>query len=284
MKYRHETLERMVVERIGVVTIDGPVQVESVAFLIRGGVLEKYNGQAVDVVVPEAVVDIAIDAFNGCRIRSIQFPATIRNLTAKMPETIQKVYLPLGLEVIGNQVFSGCEILENVEFPASLRTIGGRAFYGCNSLTRVIIPETTRFSNWQAFWNCGNLIDVRATSLQQFLNTPWGDSRYKDLTGYLHSVLEQRKQKRACPFCGGKMRWHITGHYECCVCDFGSSFGNGVNGYYADVASIYDEGVSEDVGAILGGDYNARDHRRIAHSWYAKLIADYLATKGMQWK
>lgn len=259
-------------------------------YVIRGGVLEKYNGQSVDVIVPNHVVDIAADAFTGCRLRSIVIPGSVKNLTAKMPETLEKVVFSEGLEHIGDNAFYGCTCLNDFTFPQSLRTIGAYAFYNCASLKSVHIPASTAFSGWCAFWYCGSLTDVKACRLQQFLATPWGTPIENELTAYLRNVLEQRKTENACPFCGNKIRklYRSDGdrHYGCGICDYMYHKNSSWSGdYLANIERMKSQPITNGIGnaafGIAGG--NSRQEPPRACKAFAQLINDYLAKRGLQW-
>ena len=74
-------------------------------FDIENDVLVKYHGADESVVVPNGVVSIGPNAFEGAK-------------------SIQEVSLPEGLTNIGEMAFSDLENLRRVEFPSTLKTIG----------------------------------------------------------------------------------------------------------------------------------------------------------------
>ena len=49
-------------------------------FLIRGGVLEKYNGEATEVIIPDNVKAIGNKAFAGLQIAEISFPKGVESI------------------------------------------------------------------------------------------------------------------------------------------------------------------------------------------------------------
>jgi hypothetical protein len=77
-------------------------------FVVDDGVLKKYAGLAINVVIPSDVYAIADIAFYGSRITSVV-----------MGETLQS---------IGRQAFAECRNLESVSIPASVTYIGDDAF------------------------------------------------------------------------------------------------------------------------------------------------------------
>lgn len=49
-------------------------------FVIEAGVLKEYHGEAVDVVLPETVLEISSECFKGMKLSSIKFPKSLKNL------------------------------------------------------------------------------------------------------------------------------------------------------------------------------------------------------------
>ena len=86
----------------------------SADFVIRGGVLEKYNGAATEVVVPNSVKTIGAYAFRNCI-------------------GITSVVLPDSVQEIPERAFCGCSSLTSVTIPTSAQKIGSCAFNGCSS-------------------------------------------------------------------------------------------------------------------------------------------------------
>ena len=83
--------------------------------------LERYQGTATDVTVPEGITTLAIDAF--------------------LFSPVKTVTLSEGLQTIGDTVFFGCEGLMALEIPSTVTSIGIGAFQGCDQLTEITIPE-----------------------------------------------------------------------------------------------------------------------------------------------
>ena len=109
-------------------------------FIIRDGVLEKYDGVDDDIVIPDGVVEIGESAFEDSTIRS--------------------VIIPEGVKTIGELAFSNCMFLEDVVIAPSVTTIGFRAFAECDELTVVTIPEGVTELPPGLFWGCTSLTNV----------------------------------------------------------------------------------------------------------------------------
>lgn len=138
-------------------------------FVIRGGVLVKYNGAATEAVIPSGVKIIGGEnsysgAFRDCvGITSVVIPDSVQEIrdgafygcagltTVTMPNSLQK---------IGDSTFCNCSSLTAITIPDSVREIGKSAFYGCSSLASVIIPNSVQKVGDFAFYECSSLISV----------------------------------------------------------------------------------------------------------------------------
>ncbi len=114
-------------------------------FVIRAGGLIKYNGAAINVVVPDTVTYIVDgtnndSAFGQCK-------------------GLKSVILPEGLSVIGDFAFNDCINLENINIPGSVRRIGKSAFNNCVKLKNIKI-ENVEYIDDYAFCNCLNITTI----------------------------------------------------------------------------------------------------------------------------
>jgi hypothetical protein len=91
-------------------------------FVIRAGTLERYNGAATDVVVPDGVTAIGDECFINSQITSVVFPDS--------------------LKVIGKESFRRCKNLKSVVLPDSVVSVGDYAFADCSSLEQLVVPES----------------------------------------------------------------------------------------------------------------------------------------------
>lgn len=71
---------------------------------------------------------------------------------------LREVYIPDGVEEIGDSSFCGCERLSVIRFPRSLREIGWAAFKGCKSLRFITIPGDSLNVSENAFAGCDNMV------------------------------------------------------------------------------------------------------------------------------
>ena len=107
-------------------------------FIIENGVLTKYVGPGGDVVIPEGVTSIGIQAFSYC-------------------ESLTNVVIPAGVTRIGYAAFSGCRALESVTIPDGVTSIGYLAFSYCSALESVTIPEGVTEIGKAVFSGCSRL-------------------------------------------------------------------------------------------------------------------------------
>ena len=114
-----------------------------------------------EVRIPEGIKHIAGSAL--CGWDSIYVPEDTTGLSVagtskyNITNNVTALYLPEGLETIGNMAFFRMAGVEKIDLPSSLRTIGSDAFYFCSSLTEVTGGENLREIGDSAFYYCSAL-------------------------------------------------------------------------------------------------------------------------------
>ena len=79
---------------------------------------------ATEYVVPDSTWGVAPNAFRGC-------------------DSLKKVVLPKGLNMIGDGAFADCASLSEINFPEGLEWIESGAFWDCSSLTgEIVLPKS----------------------------------------------------------------------------------------------------------------------------------------------
>lgn len=136
-------------------------------FEIEDGVLVKYIGTAVNVVVPDCVTAIGEEAFspyNSLEISEISGDVTTldeyssRELWSEedwMYNTVPVIYDETDDE--SNGVIHPCYFIENIEIPGSVTRIEAKAFSGCHSLKKIIIHHGVTAIGESAFAECTSL-------------------------------------------------------------------------------------------------------------------------------
>lgn len=99
-------------------------------FEIENGVLTEYQGEDVDVIVPEGVREIGEGAFWRCDVESVR--------------------LPQGIRAIRSGAFMNCRSLRRINLPESVRTIETEAFHG-SGLRAIRLPEGLKRIESSAF-------------------------------------------------------------------------------------------------------------------------------------
>ena len=124
--------------------INGRSTYESDGFAVIEGELVDYRGGEDNVVVPDGVTAIGIEAFRSCKeMSSINIPGSvkeIRDYAFDYCTGLTAVDLPGSLIKIGTGAFNSCIGLISINIPGSVKEIGDFAFDNCPGLT-VVCPE-----------------------------------------------------------------------------------------------------------------------------------------------
>ena len=205
-------------------------------FVIRGGVLEKYCGESVDVVIPNNVTAIGEGAFGGLQIKSVVIPNSVREIrdaafsrcsaltSVKIPNSVKKigqsafwgcsalksVTLPDGIKEIEDRAFENCTSLASVTLPASLTVINGSAFENCAALKSVTIPKSVNSIGSDAFKGCTALRSVTILNRKTLIGT----YAFKEYDEYIaeknaekaKKIAEARRREGKCRHCGGSFK------------------------------------------------------------------------------
>ena len=105
--------------------------------IVGDGIAIKYSGSETEVTVPENVKFLS-DAFTSC-------------------DSVVKVTLSEGVEVIGDRAFSGMKSLETVVISSTVRSIGDHAFSFCNAMKEIEIPKNVKETGEFLFSRCSAL-------------------------------------------------------------------------------------------------------------------------------
>ena len=138
------------------------------AKVISAGYGKLYKG---NLVIPDtihsmgeayAVTKIGKEAFAGCKITSVAFPKTLREIegNAFTWSSIKSFSFPEGVTIQGDVSFKGCESLEEVELPDNLTRIQDYAFTYCGKLKKITLPSTVQEIGKAAFEFCWSLESI----------------------------------------------------------------------------------------------------------------------------
>ena len=201
MQYSVERVREKVQEIKGTVSVEGTVRTQDADFIIRGGVLERYNGNDVHVVIPDSVVKIGEKAFEGCAgIQSVTFPPNVKEIGTYAfldCQSLNDIKLSNVLVEIGQRSFYGCRSLKQINLPESVKTIGNYAFCGCTSLEVINIPDNVEGGYLKlsgVFENCPALREISISEEQKEKLFIYRDQRsgYSSLM-YAEDVFEEKE-------------------------------------------------------------------------------------------
>lgn len=105
-----------------------PNQIRVIGDQAFGGIEE-----LTEIDIPNSVVTISVDAFNGTGLTILNLPCSIRIIrhgAFANCNGLESISLPEGIKEIGNYVFYYCGNLRQVDFPESVIFLGHHVFYG----------------------------------------------------------------------------------------------------------------------------------------------------------
>ena len=114
-------------------------------FEIENGVLTEYQGEDVDVIVPEGVREIGEGAFWRCDVESVRLPQGIRAIRSEAfmnCRSLRRINLPESVRTIETEAFHGSG-LRAIRLPEGLERIEADCFSG-TELTEIVIPQRVR--------------------------------------------------------------------------------------------------------------------------------------------
>ena len=137
-------------------------------FVIRGGILEKYNGNEQIVHIPSIVREIGQRAFSNCIIIKEVYlhdnVKIIHDFAFSNCKGLERIYNTESVTELGQQAFQNCIALEEISF-ISIKALGTNGnpkysvFDGCANLQIAILPNIDSVPEW-TFRNCKKLTQV----------------------------------------------------------------------------------------------------------------------------
>lgn len=175
-----------------------------------------------DVVLPDSVSEIGVEAFRYSSIKNITLPANLIIIENRafygtdveiegntFPEgmrmigqdafaychEIRDVYIPDSVVDVAEGAFEACKKLSKVRMSPNVRLIATRAFYGCTVLTEFIWDSNIKLIADRAFYNCKALTSFDFTGVEllypnSFTNTgvtlvTLGEDKNEDATNLI---------------------------------------------------------------------------------------------------
>ena len=134
-------------------------------FSIVDGVLNKYQGNETEIVLPDNVITVGGFAFSECK-------------------AVEKIVIPEGTIAINGYAFADCKNLKTLVIPKSVTRIGMVAFRSCWNLTEILMPGVTQLGD-DAFYDCRYLEMVYAPLLA-FDNSNIQKKKEQALRAFIH--------------------------------------------------------------------------------------------------
>ena len=141
-----------IVEGIQTVTIPYGVEV------IGSSAFERFT-DLVSVTIPDSVTTIEYRAFADCNsLTSIAIPESVTTIEVDAITNCDNLTVAtVNSNILGNDIFGGCNALTTVYLNGALTEIPESAFYACKGLSSITIPETVTKIGKRAFHMCSAL-------------------------------------------------------------------------------------------------------------------------------
>ena len=174
-------------------------------FVIEAGVLKKYQGESVNVDIPNNVFAIGKKAFFRLKIKAVTIPDSVTEIDEdafSLCSALTSITIPDSVTSIGSYAFNGCSSLMSITIPDSVTEIDDSAFSGCSALTSITIPDSVTTIDRNAF-DCSPLSTVKASenTISKLLRTC--DLRETPFATHQREYWRSRGQ---CRNCGGDFK------------------------------------------------------------------------------
>lgn len=128
-----------------------------------------YNGNLIEITIPDSVTTIGSNAFNGCTaLTSINISNSVTSIGSQVFANCTGLKtLNYNAQVgIGEGAFAGKPNLTNVTIGNNVTSIGEGAFNGCTALTSCTFEENSQLTSigGGAFYNCSSLTSINISS------------------------------------------------------------------------------------------------------------------------
>lgn len=129
--------------------------------IVVNNIVTKCKQNAVNVVIPDGVTQIAESAFERLKtLKTLEIPDSVQKIGARAFDgclRLSGIVIPDGVQKIDNSTFGYCKSLESIVIPEGVTEIGEMVFINCDSLSSVTLPASLRKIGKSAFLRCVSL-------------------------------------------------------------------------------------------------------------------------------
>lgn len=118
------------------------------------------------ITLPDGLVHIGKNAFNGCRsasLTSVTIPSSVTSIgdSAFLGTTYADINVPSGVTSIGDAAFKNCSRIASLTLPAGLTSLGKGAFGGCSKIASdITIPSSITAIPVDLFSGCRKITSI----------------------------------------------------------------------------------------------------------------------------
>lgn len=119
-------------------------------FIIKDGVLTKYQGTSDELVIPGNIEKIGKEAFYEANVKKVIIEDGVKEIGKSAfcgCGHLAEILLPKTLEIIEYDAFCACGLLKEIVLPDSLIKIGKAPFTMCDSLEKIVINSNKSFKS-----------------------------------------------------------------------------------------------------------------------------------------
>jgi len=150
-------------------------------FIIEDGILKKYTGAEMSIIIPEGVTTIAKDSLPET-VTSIVVPASLKTIENSLSHRkLESIYISdiaawcnidtSAFSFIQDYtLFLNGEIVTDLVIPEGVTVIKEGVFYGCKSIKSITIPNSLKTIKLGAFSNCDSLKEFYISSIEAWCN------------------------------------------------------------------------------------------------------------------
>lgn len=160
-----------------------------------------HSGFSGELIIPEGIIELPENCFDGCLFSSVFFPSTLRKIGASafsQGNLLEKIFIPEGVVSIGTAAFSSQPFINSVSLPSTLQTIGTSAFRGCYGISNItcsaIEPPTVQSGAFDGVAKDNFTVEVPAQSVKRYqAESGWSD--FKRIAAHYNFSMSRERMR-----------------------------------------------------------------------------------------